>query len=445
MTECPNFLYVFLYKKIFFFSKLVIVLNFSLFGSLVLGSEEPGSHNKGWDNPYPEVVRIFFPGRAFNAAGVFVSPDTIVTNFHVVGGFKNSAYQGGFFFANSKIGIVPGKSIKIRSLDGLYDLAALKVEGYQSKFFYPIDSSLDFEKNIKTSKGLTAVGFPKGYFRVEHGSFVENHSFGDSAFIRMSNGNGKYLLGMSGGPVFSDGKLVGIATKADNHNLIFTSADKLKELFLKPDLSCSSVRCVEKERRLFLMRGIGGNKTAQLFIGVEYMRKGDYNKAADWFHKAAVQDLYIAQYYLGKMLSEGKLGSRQLIEALSEGKELSSDMEKEAEKMFKEARYWVEKAATKGRLSEAQVLFGLFLEKGLLNISQDWEKAFYWYKEAATQWHPGAVKKIEEMSKNKDVPLPVRKAAYRLFVKLSRSSRRSAESKKSEIKKNNKGSCPSAF
>ena len=252
---------------------------------------------------------------------------------------------------------------------------------------------------------------------------------------------------MSGGPVFSNGKLVGIVTKADNYDLVFTSSDKLKQLLLKPDLSCSSVRCIKEEKARLTLEGISGNRTAQLLIGAEYIRAGDYNEAANWLRKAAAQDLYMAQYYLGKILSEGKVGSDTLVKALSEGKELSPDIESEANRVFKEAIYWIEKAATEGRLSDAQVFFGIASEEGVLNITQSWEKAFYWYKEAVAQGHPGAVKKIEKMSKNKDVPLPLRKLAYRAFIEVSRSQRLSAQAtmRGSEIERGNMRNCLFAF
>ena len=440
-----NLLWFFIYQNMLVFSKCVLLFSLCLFSFLSFGPERQNK-NIGQGNQYPGVVRIIIPGRV-NATGVFVTPDTIVTDFHVVERFRRSIHESGFFFANSEIGFIARQDVTIRSLDGLYDLAALRVEGFQSKFFYPLDSSFDFEKDIKNAKEFTVVGFPSGSFRVEHGSFVDNHSFGDRDFVRISNRNGKSLFGMSGGPVFSKGKLVGIVTKADNYDLVFTSSDKLKQLLSKPDLSCSSVRCIKEEKTMLILKGMSGNRTAQLLIGTEHIRTGDYNEAADWLRKAAAQDLYMAQYYLSKILSEGKVGSDELIKAFSTGKELSPGRENEANRIFKEALYWMEKAATEGRLADAQVLLGITLEEGALNITQSWEKAFYWYKEAAAQGHHGAVKKIEQMSKNKSVPLPLRKMAYRTFIEVSRSQRLSAQAgvKGPAIERGNIRNCLFAF
>ena len=178
-----NYLYLLIYKDLFLFLKIFFLLNLSVSGLVAFGGEDQIRLNQ---TQYPGVVRIIIPGRV-NATGFFIAPDIIVTDFHVVERFKRSIHKSGFFFANSEIGFVARQDVKIRSLDSLYDLAALKIEGYQSKFFYPVDPSFDFEKDIKTSKQFTAAGFPNSSFRIEHGSFVDSHSFGDKAFVRIGN------------------------------------------------------------------------------------------------------------------------------------------------------------------------------------------------------------------------------------------------------------------
>ena len=97
----------------------------------------------------------------------------------------------------------------------------------------------------------------------------------------MRNKNGEYVSGISGGPVFSNGKLVGVIKGGDNHGLIFTSAGKLQQLLLKPDLSCSSAKCIREERAMFILRAEMGNRTAQLIRGAELDREGEYYKAID--------------------------------------------------------------------------------------------------------------------------------------------------------------------
>lgn len=439
-----NCLYFLIYKVFFLFCKFFLLLSFFVFGLAAVSDEEQMRLHQ---TQYPGVVRIIIPGIA-KGTGFFITPDAIVTDFHVVEDIKESIDYSGFFFANKTIGFVSRADITIRNMDVFYDLAVLKVKDYRSESFYPIDSSFNFERDIKASKGFTVVGFPGGRFHVEQGHFAENHSFGNNSFIRMNNRNSKHLSGMSGSPVFSNGKLVGIVKIADNYSLVFTSVNKLRELLLKPDLSCSSAQCIREEKDRLVLRAKAGDHTAQLIMGSQAATKGQYDQAVDWYRKAALQDLYIAQYYLAQLLSRIEVGYREFVTALLEKKDLSAHMAEEERKIRREAVYWSEKAATEGKLADAQLFFGLFFEKGILDIlPQDWEKAFYWYKKAMAQGHPGAIKKIEKMSKNKDVPLPLRKVAYRTFIEVSRSQRLSAQSaiRGFEVERGNMRSCFLAF
>ena len=438
-----NCLYLFIYKGFFLFLEFFLLVNLTVFGLAAFGDENQIRLNQ---TQYPGVVRIIIPGIA-KGTGFFITPDTIVTDFHVVEVIKESIDHSGLFFANKTIGFVSRADIRIRNMDAFYDMAVLKVEGYRSEFFYSIDPSFDFEKDIKNSEGLTVVGFPGSRFRVERGYFAENNSFGNSSFVRINSRNSKHLSGMSGSPVFSNGKLVGIVKIADNFSLVFTSVNKLRELLLKPDISCSSAQCIREEKAMLMLRAEAGDRTAQLIMGSQAAIRGQYDKAIDWYRKAALQNLYMAQYYLAQLLSRMEVGYDRLVGVLLEQKDLSI-LQDEENGMRKEAIYWAERAATEGNMADAQLLFGLFFEEGILDIlPQDWEKAFYWYRKAVTQGHPGAVKKIEKMSKNKDVPLPLRKLAYRTFIKVSRSQRLSAQAnvKSSEVDRGNIRNCFLAF
>jgi TPR repeat protein len=108
---------------------------------------------------------------------------------------------------------------------------------------------------------------------------------------------------------------------------------------------------------------------AQYALGFLYERgrgvTGDLPLAAHWYQRAAENGLTVAQYRLGLMYLDGK------------------GLGKDAAK----ARNWLAKAGDKGHLN-AQLQLGLMYEDGLLGNS-DWDgnyqEALRWYKKAAAQ------------------------------------------------------------
>ena len=368
------------------------------------------------NSEYPGVVKIIIPGRT-NGTGLFVTPDILVTDFHIIAKMKTSIKDSGFFFSNSALGFINATDfIKIRSLDKKYDLAALKLENYNSGFFYSLDSSIDPQKDIKPGVELKMVGFPvardlKRYadFYAEEGKFLGSGYFGDNAFLRMDSKNGKSLPGMSGGPVFLNDRLVGVNILMDHHGTVFVSAQQIKKMLSKPDLSCSSASCITEERGIFLSMGHIGDRTVQFFIGLEYMKKGDNNDAAEWFRKAAVQNVYEAQFYLAKLITEGKVGSKELLKVISEEKDLPQELEIEYQKLIKEARYWIEKAAIEGKSSDAQLFLGISYVNGFLGLTKNLDTAFYWYKEAAAQNHHGVIQQVKAIIEDTEISAELKK------------------------------------
>ena len=448
---------LFYLRTLFFLCLLAFVFISDAMDAKESSVDDDKSNSVLENSEYPGVVKIIIPGRT-NGTGIFVAPDILVTDFHIVAKLRNSIKDSGFFFSNSALGFINATDfIKIRSLDKKYDLAVLKLKGYQSSFFYSLDSFIDPQKNVKPGVELKMVGFSVDRsikrntdFYIEEGKFLGSGYFGDSFFLRMDSRNGQFLSGMSGGPVFLNDRLVGVNILTDHHGTVFVSAQQIKKMLSKPDLSCSSASCITEERGIFLSMGHIGDRTVQFFIGLEYMKKGDNNDAAEWFRKAAVQNVYEAQFYLAKLITEGKVGSKELLKVISEEKDLPQELEIEYQKLIKEARYWIEKAAIEGKSSDAQLFLGISYTNGFLDLTKSLDTAFYWYKEAAAQNHHGVIQQVKAIIEDTEISAELKKEANQ-FLEIFHSRKGFSLSLKAEknsvkgIKGDHGGNCFGIF
>ena len=118
-----------------------------------------------------------------------------------------------------------------------------------------------------------------------------------------------------------------------------------------------------------------GDPSAQYSLGLKYYSgegvSQSYNKAFEWYQKAAMQNYSDAQYNLGYMYENGKGTSKDLSKALN----------------------WYKKSALQGD-ADAQNQLGLIYSK---SPYQDWDKAREWYQKAATQNHAMAQSNIGQM------------------------------------------------
>ena len=98
-----------------------------------------------------------------------------------------------------------------------------------------------------------------------------------------------------------------------------------------------------------------GYPVAQCLLGMKYMGgigvRRDYQKAREWYEKAAAQDYAMAQYFLGVMYMEG-LGVRQ---------------------DYQKAHDWWEKAAVQGN-ADAQFNLGVMYRK-VDRVRQEYQEA----------------------------------------------------------------------
>ena len=147
----------------------------------------------------------------------------------------------------------------------------------------------------------------------------------------------------------------------------------------KPDFTDEDMEQIQQEHKRMekfiskmedLIKAEQGDAAAQNDLGVMYFEgkdiEQDYEKAAEWFLKAAKQGNGNAQRYLGYMYYHGK-GVEQNYE--------------------KAAEYW-RKAAEQG-IAVAQFNLGYIYESGE-GVPRDYAKAAEWYKKAAAQGHKRA-------------------------------------------------------
>ena len=120
---------------------------------------------------------------------------------------------------------------------------------------------------------------------------------------------------------------------------------------------------------------------AQYNLGLAYENgygvEQDYQKAIEWYQKAAQQGLAKAQSNLGGMYANGH-GVKQ-------------DYQKAIE--------WYQKAAQQG-LAKAQYNLGLVYENGY-GVTQDYEEAMFWYQKAADQGYALAQDALKKLTQNK--------------------------------------------
>ena len=137
---------------------------------------------------------------------------------------------------------------------------------------------------------------------------------------------------------------------------------------------------------------------SQFRLGSEYYNKQNYEEAAKWWRKAGTQGHVKAQFNLGSILSNGKVTPKHDMEAAywygEAGKQgnaeafynlgLMYSTGKGVQKSNGSAFGFYLKAAQMGH-AISQNTIGFAYQYGLLDMTQDYDKAAYWYGKAAEQ------------------------------------------------------------
>ena len=197
-------------------------------------------------NPYPEVVQLILAFGKRLGTGFFISPDTLVTAYHV-------AENGPLYFIDSSTG--HPVFTKVLRADRYNDLALLQAVNYESEHFFPIDplneENIDPIKEMtyeqpETEETITIPGFPHSSFSIVEGnippideSIPASLRSLFSTLVRVTYKTNRAIStfnGLSGAPVLFKGtdQLMGVAVKGNRPGapefIVFTPVESLRNL-----------------------------------------------------------------------------------------------------------------------------------------------------------------------------------------------------------------------
>ena len=153
-----------------------------------------------------------------------------------------------------------------------------------------------------------------------------------------------------------------------------------------------------------------GDANAQYNLGLLYaLGQGvpqDFERAAEWYEKAAEQGVAAAQYNLGVIYANGQGVPQNVTEARQWFAQAAEQGVAQAEdslgyfygsgqgipKNFAEAEKWYRRAAEKG-IASAQFNLGVMYDLGQ-GVERDFAEALKWYRKAAAQGYAGAMTNI---------------------------------------------------
>lgn len=141
-----------------------------------------------------------------------------------------------------------------------------------------------------------------------------------------------------------------------------------------------------------------GNADAQFKLGEHYIQLKNFEKVRFWFRKAASQGHSLAQYFLYKMQDDPNddnitFNEEETLEIIEMAEQGNARFQlalgrlylygENVQQDFKEAHYWIEKAAHQGYI-QAQLQLATMYQSGW-GIEQDMDKARFWYEKVAYQ------------------------------------------------------------
>ena len=354
--------------------------------------------------------------------GFFISPNQMVTNFHIARGIKEV----------QDVELVNGKlKLQIKRIQKMSedsDLAILEIEGEVKNYLPLKEGKINFEEDI------FVPGYPFAAFSVikkTGPATIYKRSF-------LFPTDHSILIGASGSPVLNkEGQVVGVLYAAE-HNLLhgikldyfknfllektefnsetqYYSEKQLKKMKNSIDANNSEskflaatllyeLKITEKNKEIVLLlneSAAQGYAPAQHFLGGVYYEGNivsqDYKKALHYSEKSADQGYAPAQHFLGTMYYEGNIVSQDDKKALHyleksadqgyvlaqhflgtiyyEGEGVPQD--------YKKALHYSEKSADQG-YAPAQHFLGTIYYEGE-GVSQDYRKTIYYFKKSADQ------------------------------------------------------------
>ena len=169
---------------------------------------------------FENIVRIWignpYENGNFNGTAFLINEHTLVTAKHVVTNRDNKVYENIFISNTPDGGITPITSVRLCDRD----IAILKV-----KKSFNIEDIL-FDKNIQEGKEVNVIGF---YDKDSSQKTYENRVSGYQSSEHTYELQNHLTKGLSGSPVFLDGKICGVA-KAINTTKNITYIIPISEL-----------------------------------------------------------------------------------------------------------------------------------------------------------------------------------------------------------------------
>lgn len=401
------------YKDYINHTKAIIVFLILLFSFLSPSLENSIVYSDN-QNLYPKIIKIKILRNnevTSLATGFFISPNTVVTNFHVIANFKPPVNES-LFFSNTNTGGGFLPFSEIIALDAQNDLAILKTKDYHSEFFYDINKT-ENDSSQNTNK-IYSPGFLGGDFYLIKATLKKNRLhfyFQDDLeenLMLIAHNTNHYGLknGASGSPIFSDDhQILGILVGSDTSNTIyFTPIDKLIQLSSQSPLSCVRRVCIDLEKEKLRTSAEHGEALAQFRLGLMFEHgdgafSKDPQQATYWYDKSSKQDFIQAHLNLGLMylLSNHYNSTQKALERLYTASKKGNKIATHTLGLIyyygdgvdvnftKSFEYW----ASNKEYSDSQFSLGVLYERGL-GTSIDFKKAIQFYTLSADQGHPQA-------------------------------------------------------
>ena len=344
---------------------------------------------------------------SLNGTGFFISPDTLVTNFHIVVDEKGLLPVKTFRLSNGDKFYNEVKIKGVKALSPLDDLAVLETANYKG-------AALKLSEYKNTSKevhilGFTSPGFIrsggpttiKGVIEKQNDKDYRIKLLGDMPYKAMIM---PYLPGMSGGPVLDSRGNVIAVTKSGEFHILAASAGKSLIRLLEEASAVSSTGIELFHEKIEKLKQLAeqGLSQAQHVLGEMY-EKGiglpqNHTLAHQWIKKSAEQGNRYSQFSLGLMYSDNEYSNpekshkwikRSAEQGLSQaqltlGLMYYTGLQKQ--KNYKKAYKWVKKATEQGN-PQAQLLLGFMYQRGKA-IPRDYTEAYEWVKKAKEQGVP---------------------------------------------------------
>ena len=249
-----------------------------------------------------------------SGTGFFISPNTFVTNFHVLAPLLQQAQLRDIhIIQNGNTQVI--SVAKIVSMSALHDLAIVQTSQSVDSYLRTINQPL------RSQQPLVIVGYPKGQLRVLRQ--VEPITVGSDQSISFPVNQPSSLKGTSGAPIMNlRNEVVGIISEMF-YNIIYLplTIDQLNQVIQgKHSISrcgnCSPQEWVNQALRQLTHLANEGNKNAQYKLGMYYFEGGvirqSTSQSKKWLRRASKKGHLYAQNNLGSvLLKEHEMNSKE--------------------------------------------------------------------------------------------------------------------------------------